>query len=130
MPALIVARAACASSVGTLEISASNAHLGVMCLPKFCLNVQMSPSSEIFPTLIASTQRLGRGLGAAGTAGAGGATCLGGSGGRGSIGKFIVGFIVMTGAMLVFGACVVLIAASRFGQNLVTSHQSTARVVT
>src|SRR5437667_8629089 len=92
----------------------------------------MSPPSEIFPTLIASTQRLGRALGAAG---AGGAICLGGSGSRGSTGKFIVGFIVMTGAMFVFaacvvlGACVVLIAASRFGQNLVTSHQSTPRAV-
>jgi hypothetical protein len=71
-----------------------------MWLLVFGLNIQMSFSNEILPILVASMQRLGRGLGAERMGGVGGVTCLVGSGTRGSIGKLIVGFIVMIGAML------------------------------
>ena len=129
MAALTAARAVCASSVGTLEMSATSARCGFEAkLGTLGRNVQMSSCARrIFPVLVTSTHRWGCGLGAAGTGGVGGST-LGGSGGRESI--FIVGFIVMCGAMLVLGACVVAIGASwtsRFDQNFLINHQITPR---
>src|SRR6266851_10314505 len=93
----------------------------------FGRSVQMSPSSQIFEIFTASLHRLGFALGAT-RVGTDGVTGLAGSGARESM--FMVGFITMDGAMLVLGACVIAGAAiSRFGQNLVMSHQRTPSAV-